>query len=472
VLKLSGEITAFGWGFAWQTKLKTITIPNSITSIGEYSFSDCTGLTSVNMPNNVTNIGEQAFLNCTGLTSIIIPGSVTTIAQETFYGCTGLTSVTLPDSVTSIGDNVFSQCSSLVSIAIPKSVTSIGDEIFSGCTELSSIVVDSNNSKYDSRDNCNAIIETATNTLVAGCKNTVIPNTVTTIGHYAFKYLTSLTDITIPNSVTTIDVAAFANCRGLITLTVPNTVTFIGSEAFWNVPNVIYNGSVTGSPWGAKTINGYVDCDFVYTDNTKTNLSAYVGDGGSVIIPNSVTTISNNDIFYYTTLTSIDYGHGLTTIPNLQISDNARKNLTSAIIRSNSKIISNSIFRECTGLTSVIIENGVTNIGGAVFFGCTALTNITIPDSVTDIGNAIFRNCTGLSSITIPANVTNVGSYAFNTCTSLTSITCNATTPPTLGTVAFDNTNNCPIYVPSGSVEAYKSATNWSTYADRIQAMQ
>ena len=310
-------------------------------------------------------------------------------------------------------------------------------------------MVDSSNQKYDNRNDCNAIIETASNTLVCGCKNTVIPNTVTTIGVAAFKYQRSLTSITIPNSVTTIGANAFGFCRGLITLTVPNTVTSIESEAFYDIPNVIYSGSATGRPWGANTINGCVDGDFVYTDNTKTNLVDYVGDGGLVIIPNSVTTISNNNIFNHTLLTSIDYGNGLTTIPNLQLSEDTRNNLTSVIIRSNSETINNGIFRDCVGLSSVILENGVTNIGRTVFYGCTALTNITIPNSVISIGNAVFRNCT-----------------------SLTSITCNATTPPTLGTVAFDNTNNCPIYVPSGSVEAYKTATNWSSYADRIQAIQ
>ena len=145
----------------------TVVIPESVTYNGTtYS---------------VTAIGVQAFRDCTGLTSITIPNSVTTIESYAFSGCTGLTSITIPNSVTTIRSNAFSSCSGLTSITIPNSVTAIGVQVFSDCTELTSITVDSSNPKYDSRNNCNAIIETASNTLVIGCQNTVIPNSVTAI---------------------------------------------------------------------------------------------------------------------------------------------------------------------------------------------------------------------------------------------------------------------------------------------------
>ena len=267
--------------------LTSITIPNSVTSISDFAFWRCSALTSITIPNSVISIGygafggtawfdnqpdgivyaglcayvykgqmlenttislkegtigiaDQAFYSCRGLKSVNIPNSVTSIGLAAFEYCSSLTSVTIPNSVTSIDDWAFAECSALTSLTIPNSVTFIGNGAFSDCKSLTTIVVDSDNPIYDSRDNCNAIIETASNSLIAGCKTTVIPNSVTSIGHGAFLGCSGLTSITIPNSVISIELTAFCRCLSLTSVTIPNSVTSIGESAFFGCSSLTF----------------------------------------------------------------------------------------------------------------------------------------------------------------------------------------------------------------------------------------
>ena len=324
--------------------LTRITIPNSVTSIGEYAFNGCIALTSINIPSSVTSIGVGTFNNCSGLTSITIPSNVTSIGDDAFTDCSGLTHITIPNSVISIGEYAFSGCIAFTSITIPSSVTSIGNGAFSDCDGLRSMSVESGNTVYDSRNNCNAIIETATNTLLCGCQNTIIPSSVTSIGSNAFGYCSSLTRITIPNSVTSIGDDAFRGCNSLTSITIPSNVTSIGSNAFGYCSSLRSISVESGN----TVYDSRNNCNAIIETATNKLISGCQ----NTIIPSSVTSIG-------------EYA-----------------------------------FSGCIALTSINIPSGVTSIGSWTFQGCRGLTSVTIPSSVTNIGNSVFYGCSGLTSIT------------------------------------------------------------------------
>ena len=465
---IPNSVTSIGDNaFSRCSGLTSITIPNSVTSIGDYAFSYCDGLTSVTIPNSVTSIGHATFSYCDGLTSVTIPNSVTSIGHQAFSACSGLTSITIPNSVTSIGSEAFSSCSGLTSVTIPSSVTSIGEAAFSECSSLTSIVVDEGNLVYDSRDNCNAIIKTEDNELIVGCRNTVIPNSVTSIGGWAFQRCTGLTSITIPNSVTSIGEYAFYRCEGLISITIPNSVASIGRHAFHRCSGLtsvtIPNSVTTTGEYAFQgctgltsiTIPNNVTC---IDDGTFSNCSGLT----SVTIPNTVTRIGSSAFDGCSSLTSIIIPNSVTTIEN---STFARcTGLTSVTIPNNVTTIGDGAFLECSGLTSINIPSSVTSIGGSAFFRCSSLTSVTIPSSVTSIGRSAFLECSGLTSVTIPNSVTSIGEYAFSNCSGLTSVTVEIDTPLPITSTTFTNRSNATLYVPSGSREAYMEAAYWQDF--------
>ena len=436
--------------FESQREITYISIPQSVTSIKEHTFNNCTNLTSVIIPNSVTTIGVEAFYGCTSLSYILIPNSVTSIDNGAFMRCTNLSSFTIPNSVITIGTNVFNYCSSLASIIIPNSVMSIGNNIFGSCN-LASIEVESGNNYYDSRNNCNAIIETASNTLITGCKNSTIPNGVTSIGR-----------------------SAFFGCSGLTYITIPNSVISIGSGAF------------EGTTWYNNQPDGLVlagNVVYKYKGEMPNNTRIVIKDGTSGIAEDAFSNCAN--------LTSV-------TIPNsvISIGSYAFKQcfgLTSITIPNNVTSINNGTFYNCRGLETVIIPNGVTSIGEQVFYGCKSLVSMTIPPNVTFIGSGAFRDCIGLTSVTIPngvtsitkntfwgcssikeivipKSVTDIEKYAFRGCLNLLDFYCYAKIVPTTYDKAFHETpiESVTLHVPVNSVEAYRTTWPWSDFKEIV----
>ena len=432
-------------------ELINVTIPDSITNIDEYTFSNCIKLININVnkdnknytsengilfnkdktvlitcppgkkgayviPDNIIEISSLAFYNCTKLTNITIPESVTSIGNLAFSNCKNLTNIKIPNSVTTIGDWAFCNCSRLTHVTISNDITSIGEYAFHDCKELTRINITANNKYYS---NSNGVLFDKEQKKLIYCPegfkgSYIIPDGVTSINNFAFNNCTKLTDITIPASVIKIGCAAFHKCNNFTIHGYKNSY----AETYANENNISF--AVINS----NTINDYKWKE--NEDSKSITITEYTGNDSYIAIPSeingkTVTAIDGNAFYDCINITNIIIPDSIT-----KLGDDAFyncTNLTNVIIPDSVTEIGNSAFAGCIKLTNITIPKNITKINDSTFWNCTSLTDITLPDCITEIGASAFADCINLTSITIPDNVIKIDGDAFSGCTGLTNIT-------------------------------------------------
>ena len=376
----------------------------NVTAIGDYAFSNCTELTSVYIPNSYKKIGMYAFAGSKNLTSVTLPNTVTEIGYRAFQGCSSLGNIRLPNVLMSLSSYLFEDCTSLTSILIPSSVTQIGTNPFYGCSSLESITVSPDNPKYDSRDDSNAIIETETNTILSGCFNTVIPESVEHIASYAFYHQTRLTSINLHDNITSIGNYAFEHCESLTSITIPKSMKAIDARSFgycFSMKTVTLHDSIESIGTGAFIFSGITD----------------------IHLPNSITDLGDQ-VFY------------------------GCRDLENCIIPTSITEVPMEMFFNATSLTDIVIPNNIKKIGYSSFNNCVALTSVTFGSGVETIESRAFRTDLKLKNIKCKAVVPPV----------IKSAECFDSNSYRFGTV----------YVRKKSVEAYQQAEYWKDFANIV----
>ncbi len=429
--------------FRYCSELKSIVIPKKVNHIGTGAFSGCEtividpenpvydsrdncnavieresgklvqGCIGTVIPDGVASIGNYAFSNVR-IENIKIPEGVESIDDSAFYGCWRLENVELPESLNSIGNEAFLECDELTSVTIPKGVKHIGRGAFSGCE---TIVVVPENPVYDSRDNCNAVIEKQSNKLVQGCKGTlVIPDTVTVIGSGAF-YESRVNSIEIPQSVATIEDGAFQSCYSLGYVYIPDSVTSIGENVFDGCKRLTGIYGVKGSVAEKYALEHKLP---FYGDFTWPGGTWSLSDGTLTI--NGTGTISRGKgrPWKYLKFNKLVIGDGITAIGTNAFSSNIL--LEEVNLPKGLKSIGNKAFSGCKELTQIEIPESVETIGYKAFYNNILLEKITLSDGLKTIDDYAFSKCRSLAEITIPGSVESIGRSSFSINTSLNKV--------------------------------------------------
>lgn len=407
----------------YTTSDKNVVVPTEGAAFGanvvSNDYVDLKGILAFD--GSVTGIGAHAFEGSETLTGMTIPSSVTSIGDFAFAGCTSLGAPNTPSGADITEPTKGPNRSGETTFVIPEGVTSIGAHAFENCTSLTSIIIP---------DSVTSIGDGA----FQGCTNLTdidIPDTVEDMGENVFNGCTGITSVTIPYGVTSIDDYAFAGCSNLVSIDIPETVTSIGKHAFDDCENLV---SIT-IPAGVTKIE-----DFAF---------AACMELPRINIPDGVTSIGASAFESCFKLADVELPSSVESIGNYAFA--SCHEFTTFTIPSNVTRISDGLFYSCYQLGNVFIHNDVESIGYGAFYQCQSLTSIILPSSVTCIEDQVFHGCTGLISITIEAINPPVTEYGME--------------------YTFVDTNDCPVYVPAGSVDAYREADGWSQYASRIYSI-
>ncbi|MHB1454762.1 MAG: leucine-rich repeat protein, partial [Saccharofermentanales bacterium] len=397
------------------------TIPDGVTSILSNAFYCCYGLTSVSIPSGVTIIGDLTFYMCFNLTAVNIPGSVISIGRSAFYGCSELVGLTIAEGVKTLGESVFSGCDSLTSVSIPASVESIDIYAFSYCKSLVQINVSAGNSQYKSID---GVLFNKQGSLLIQYPSGkpgdyVIPGSVINIGNYA----------------------SFTNCTNLTSLSIPDSVLSFGTYEFYGCSNLTQFIVSSGNPV-------FMSIDGVIFNKLGNEIIRYpAGKAGDYTIPGNVT-----DIGVYAF-----YGC---------------EKLTEAIIPDSAANIGYGAFDGCTGLTSIVIPDSITYIDYFTFQRCIMLSKVSLPGNLTGIGSYAFSYCESLQSITMPESVENIDSHAFYGCSELSNVLFLGNAPNGFGDSVFYNCATDLILYHSVASEGWSNPWNWYNTAAVSSAAQ
>ena len=404
--------------FSGCSALTTVQFGSGLTSIPEALF-ESTGLRTITLPESVTSIGMWAFANCTKLEQVSFPASLTSIDGCAFENCTALTAVTLPKRLTELGNDVFENCSALKSVWIPKSLTNIngfGDGCFAGCTALTDITFETGITKIADHQFDGSPIKSIT-----------IPGTVTTIGSSAFSDCANLTAIDLPTSVTQIDAYAFSS-TGLTAVTLPKHLRKLGLSAFSGctaLKSVFIPLSLQ------NTSNPFRNCkaltDVTFEDGRTELPDTLLEDSGirQFTVPQTVTKIGYSAFAGCTQLTAITLPAGLRELGNEAFKGCTA--LTGVALPDSLTALGYGVFRDCSALTAAEFPAGIAPVswssGSSMLRNCTSLRSVKLPKTVSSLGDYFFAGCTALERIVLPDSVTEIGSNLFNGCTALTDVT-------------------------------------------------